>query len=456
MKTILMPVGNGSIARNFLRGGFAELLASRGVRLVLLSPREKLQYYRSQFTSPYISWDVLPRGAVSRLERAWAFCEHASLPTSTVYLMHWFYFRRRGTKTHFLVRMLGFLFRMTLWSLGHFRSYRYIFRCAYALCAPRDFYEVLARHRPDIVFCPTLVYGGEYALIAAARRRGINTVGMPASWDNLTSKTFLRVPPNRLFVQTKIMKRDAVSFGDYPLSDITVVGAPQYDGHFKREGIVSREVFCDSLGASSGKNIILFAFSGKASFDADFEALAVLAGAFQAGALSRDAVQILVRPYPKRKLSIAEYERIRTDFGFLIEPPVARVGEGKDAWEFDKHSLALLRNSLAHASVVVTACSTFFVEAAIFGTPLVALAFGPEGADFWNGAARYFSWNHLSDLGRTGGIWRARSADELIAAIRAYLSTPSLHSAGRERIAREQAGYTDGACLERIVRELLS
>lgn len=453
MKTILIPVSNGFVARNFLRGGLAAHLAERGARLILLAPPEKRAYYESQFHFPHAVWGDLPTDS-ERRAKIWKFLEHASIPTRTVYLMHQFYLHRRGSQTPFLIRLAGFVWRMALWTLGHFHIYRALFRRVYFFTRDTTAAALLAAYTPDLVFCPTLIYGCEYALIKEARRRGIKTIAMPSSWDNFTSKTLLRAFPDRLLVQTDIMKKDVMRYGDYPAHTISVVGVPQYDGHFRREGILSRAEFFKRIGADTEKKLILFAFSGKTSMEADWEALTVLANAFQKGALSRADAQVLVRPYPKRKLSEKEYARVRDEFGFLIAPPVERVGSGKDAWEFDDRALAFLRNSIAHADLVITACSTFFVEAAIFGKPLVAIAFGPRGADYWNSARRLFEWNHLADLGRTGGVWRAASAAELIRAISEYLTNPALHADGRKRIAAEQAVFTDGKSLERIVAAL--
>lgn len=455
-KTILMPISNGFAARTLLRAGFIDAAFARGIRLVLLAPNEKRAYYESQFQSPHLQWDTLPPVGKSRAERAWAWCERVSMPTRTAYSMHQSFFRRGGSHTSFPIRLCSFLFRMTLWLFGHSRLYRTLFRSAYSFFSSRVFATALRRYKPDIVFCPMLVYGGEYALLAEAKRRGIKTVGMGASWDNFTSKTFLRVHPARLLVQTEIMKRDAMCVGDFQERRITVVGAAQYDGHIRREGIVSREEFFKTIGEAPEKKLVLFAFSGKASMDADWEALAVLADAFRTGALSRDTTQVLVRPYPKRKFSIPEFARVREQFGFLVEAPVGRVGSGKDAWEFDERALILLRNSIAHADVVITACSTFFVEASLFDTPLVAIAFGPRGADYWNSARRFFEWNHLTDIGRTGGVARAETPKALIAHIRAYLVDQTLHAEGRKRIAAEQAGYTDGMSVGRIIAGLLT
>ncbi|MDP3661506.1 MAG: hypothetical protein Q8R17_01480 [bacterium] len=450
MKTILIPISNGAAARSFLRSDFARIFSTPHTRFVLLAPQEKLSYYRMQFAVPSITWALLPPVSATREERAWQFAERASMPTSTSYWMHRFYFERRGTKAPLLARIAGFSVRMLLWSLGHFSWYRALFRFAYYARRTSPFAKLLSEYKPDIVFCPTLVYGGEYALLKEAKRRGIKTVAMAAGWDNFTSKTFLRVQPDHLLVQTEIMKRDAMHYADYPAARMTVVGAPQYDGHIRRAGVVSREPFFKKIGADIRKKLIVFAFSGKVSEEADWNALEVLADGFRRGALSRAEAQVLVRPYPKRKWSRAQAARVREEFGFLMEAPVARVGEGKDAWEFDDAALAFLRNTLAHADAVISACSTFFVEAAIFGKPLVAIGFDAGARSSANSARRFFLWNHLADLGKTGGVARAESADDFIATVRAALSFPTQQQEGRARIAREQCFFTDGKSAERL------
>jgi len=456
MKTILIPVSNGFVARNFLRGGFIEHLLDGGFKIVLLAPAEKRAYYESQFRFGGVEWGNLPSVSETTKEKIWKFCERASVPTRTIKEMNLSYLFRHGSKDIFLIRIANFIFFTILWMLGHLRAYRSFFRFSYYTAKDKDFSEILEKHRPDVVFCPTLVYGGEYALMKEAKRRGIKTIGMAASWDNFTSKTFLRVRPDFLFAQTKIMKRDAALYGDFSTERISVVGVPQYDGHFKREGVVSRDEFFKEIGADTEKKTILFAFSGKISFDADWNALEILASAFKRGELSRENTQVLVRPYPKRKLCEREYARIRNDFGFLIESPVERIGTGKDSWEFDQKSIAFMRNSIVHSDIVISACSTFFVEAAIFNKPLIAISFGPKGANYWNSAERLFAWNHLADLESTGGVWRARNAGEFFKAIQTYLHEPHLHTHERQRIAVEQAGFIDGKSIERVAVTLAS
>jgi hypothetical protein len=100
-------------------------------------------------------------------------------------------------------------------------------------------------------------------------------------------------------------------------------------------------------------------------------------------------------------------------------------------------------------------CTTFFVEAAIFDRPLIALGFDVrEGINYWNSARRFFEWDHMADLGKTGGVTRVKNREELISAVNGCIAHPTNSREGRMKIIQEQAVFTDGHSLSRIVEIL--
>ena len=118
--------------------------------------------------------------------------------------------------------------------------------------------------------------------------------------------------------------------------------------------------------------------------------------------------------------------------------------------------MSLLTNSLAHADIVVTMYSTFFIEAAIFNKPLVGIAFdGYKTLDYWNSAKRFFEWDHLRDIGNLGGIRMVRSREELADSINPYFENPKELEAGRKKIVRQQCEFTAGSAGERLADELI-
>ncbi|MDO8510302.1 MAG: hypothetical protein Q7S15_01620 [bacterium] len=278
---------------------------------------------------------------------------------------------------------------------------------------------------------------------------------MTASWDNFYSKTFLRVFPDYLLVQTKLMRDQAVRLADYPASKISVVGLPQYDRYFKKNGIIPRNQFIVGLGGDPGKKLLVFACSGKVTLTEDVEMIELLRRLIKNGTLP--AMNVLVRPHPKRTFSESYMEKIRKEYGFLALTPARKLNVAGDPWEFDERAISLLTNSLAHADVVISTCTTLFIEAAIFDAPLIAIGFDAgRKLNYWNSSRRFFEWEHMADLKRTGGVFNVTSERELVEALRLYLNDRKLHHEGREKIVAEQAVFTDGQSVSKTVDVLRS
>lgn len=450
MKKILIPISNSFAVRGFLRSDFAKLLLmDSGVKIVFLAPLDKIDYYRKEFASPNVLFEELPPISKNLTEIFFKNLEGAMIHTKTVKMVQWFHLVRTGTKSSFLYRLPTFIWQRVAFFFGQFKLARKTVRVIYFLIKSKEVARVIETFAPDLIFCPTLIYGGEFALLKEAKRRGIKTVGMIASWDNLYSKTFLRVMPDKLLVQTESLKRQAIDLADCPVGKIIIVGVPQYDRLFSKQGLIGREQFIKSLGGDPNKKTILYALSGKVGVDNDEKILALLRELVVAK--KWPDVQILVRPYPKRDFSAGKISKIKSQYGFLTHHSLAQVGHGRDAWEFDEDSLSLLINSLAHAEIVISTYSTFFIEAAIMDRPLIAVAFSPGSqTDYWNSASRFFDWDHLNDIKKHNGIWLAKSEADLVLAIDKFLETPDLLSSGRRQIVAEQCHHLDAGSAKRI------
>ena len=442
MKRILILASTGAFSRNFLRAGFLEEAARSGLPLEFVAPKEKIAAYHAEFGVPHEQFAELPPQDFVFAETLFRNIEKWSVHTRFMFLHHMFFLRRRGSQDPFPIRVIIFAVRMLLWFLGQFHFFRVFVRLAYTALPAPSVHEFLKTHKPTLVFCPSVLYGTEWQFIKEAKKLGIKTIGMLASWDNFYSKTFLRAFPDYLLVQNELLKRQAMRLADYPEKRIRVVGTPQYDCHVARNRVIGRNEFFQNIGADPAKKLILYAFSGKISEAVDNEMLAVLQRTLTESGLAQET-QVLIRPYPKRNFSPRKAQWARKSFGFLVDESSTEIGAEKDKWEMDERALGVMANSLAHADVVITTCSTFFLEAAIFGTPLVGISFdGGLKLDKWNSTRRFREWEHIADLERTGGVWFVEREAELVRALRSYLSSRALHAEGRGRIIDEQlAGF---------------
>ena len=456
MKTILVPVYSNFFARNFLYTRAREIITGHGgIRLVLLVPSAKLQYYQKEFSAPAVVIDVLPGLERGRVEDFFSLVETSSIHTVTARMIHFWRLMRHASWPRFLSHLPRFAFCRICWRLGKYGWWRRAIRRAYASLPSATFAPILEKYRPDLVFCPTMLYD-EPRLLKEAGLRRIRTAGMILSWDNLYSKTFLRVLPDHLIVQTDHIRAQAQRLADYPARRVSVVGVPQYDRHFNRDGIEPRESFLKKLGGDPRKKLIVYAFSGKPGFEIEWDIVGLLADAIRRGKVDGE-VQVLLRPYPRYDFPVHKLEAIRGRYGFLVSQSAAHPESGPAGWDFDPDAMALAANTLAHADAIVNMFSTFFIEGAIFDKPLIGVAFdGASGRSYWNSAVRFFDWDHLRELKPLEGIRIVKSEGEFIEALNASLRSPGQLREGRQRIVAQQCQFTDGRSGERLAAALLA
>ena len=90
-------------------------------------------------------------------------------------------------------------------------------------------------------------------------------------------------------------------------------------------------------------------------------------------------------------------------------------------------------------------------------TPIVNIGFdGYASEPPERSVARVYDFTHYANLVRAGGVRIARSADEMIAQINAYLENPALDRESRARIVEEQCYRIDGRSGERVGNQLLA
>ena len=452
-KTILSMFHDGFFVRNILRTDALPILLNAGVRLVLLVPKDKIDYYKKEFPDERGVFDVAPNIRGKLIERFFNTLERFSIHTNTIYMIIRSEFARSGN-VFFPKRLAVFCFKICLWAIGYFKLWRMAVRGLYRAFPSGEFGVFFKKYNPDLVFLPYMMFS-DYALLKEAKKEGIKTLGMTLSWDNLYSKTFLLTHPDYLIVQTDIIANQVREMGDYN-GGLSVAGIPQYDFHFKKTGIVSRDEFMRSIGADPQKKTILYAFSGKQGMHLDFEILSMLVRASKKGKFI-EPIEIIARPYPRSDFPKEKFEHLKREFDILGESSTAHIGTGSADWEFDEHSIAFLENSLAHADIVITMYSTFFIEAAIYGKPLVGVAFdGEKERSYWDSAKRFFEWDHLRDIKPLGGIWLTKSKEELVEAVNVYLKNPDFMKEGREKIVQRQVQFVDGLSGQRVAEVILN
>lgn len=328
--------------------------------------------------------------------------------------------------------------------LGRFKSVREAYRWVAGVLAPgREFEYLFERYQPDVLFATDVYTLQDVKMMRRARRRGVRTVGMVRSWDNVTSKTLLSFIPERMVVNGERIREELVRYGDVPKERIFIAGVPHYD-HYRPEECESRRKFFSKFGFDEQKKMVLFATpSDRYLRDNLISPLVV-------EALRESEANVLVRPPLVGRSGLEGRDlpdNVRLDdpgdYGDFVNIHMSPVA--------DRH----LADSINASDVVVTWASTMIIDAIAFGKPVVLVGFDDSPRPYHRSIAQYYDYTHHQFILASGGVRLAKSSKELSRMVGDYLENPALDTAERARIIREHCGALDGRAGERLARYLL-
>lgn len=444
-KTIFLPIYNGMRAKNFFHTDvYRTLIADKNVRLVIVIPLVKLDYYRKTFNEPNVVFEPYdPRGE-PWFGRLLAELGFNLLNTVTIrFKQKLEYWRYKNLPRFLLKRAINRV-------LGPLPGMRELVRFLDRFVAlDENVVRFLDKYKPDLVLAPDIVFPLDRIFLRAAKRKGYYVIGLTRSWDNLTSKGVIQILPDKLILHTTRMKNQAVKLVGMPERDIFVSGPPDYDKYF-RPLSQTREQFLGSLGIPRNRRIVLFApfydsFTGSAVIMTN-----VLARAIKDGKLPKD-IHIISRYRPATPEIPSEF--IEQSENLTITKPCSLYFQVKDKtlaptkdWEFSSEDVRLLENSLAYSDVVINTYSTLAIDAAAFDKPVIGVRFDadpktpPENSVLKIGDMH----DHYRELEEVGGIRLVKNMDELISAINFYLERPEADRDGRKKMLETQIEFTDG------------
>jgi len=449
---LLWTVPNGSSAGNVLRSGvLARVLDHvRNLRVVLVSPLVADPAFTSEFAHPRVSFERLRAHVPSGLEGRLLGVVQAR------------YLEARSTETIRIKLAAGHAgtvlrFRRVKAILGRALSPRpdagRWYDVSDRLVADPDAARLFDRHRPTLVAVstPGLIFA-EIPVLRTARRRGVRAMAVDLSWDNLTNKLFPIRRVDRLAVWNRTMKREAQELHGYGGGEIDVVGPPQFDRYFNGEPRSSRAEFCRRAGLDPARRILTLTTIPAEAYPRHDVVIDRLLDAMRSGAIAAPC-DLLVRVHPRDDLRA--YDCYAGTPRVVVEKPFresARAGDGHSV-DVTAENTRHLADTLYHSDVVLNVASTIAIEASIFDTPVVNIAFDQDDAEarpFLASPLRYYSYTHYQQIVRAGAVRIAKSAGEMVDLVNAYLADPSRDAEGRRRVVAEQCEFTDGRSAERL------
>lgn len=276
------------------------------------------------------------------------------------------------------------------WLRRHWKIAQKALTLAESIIPPDQYFELFVKaERPDLVLVTPLVDFGSYQTdyVKAAHRLGVPVAFLPFSWDNLTNRGLIRVPPDRVLVWNEHQKRETIDLHGVPADRVVVTGAPRFDDFIALRPSTTREEFCAGVGLASSRPLLLYTCSSKFVAPREVEFIRRWIGELRASedASLRDC-GVIVRPHP------AHREQWETED--LSDLPGVTLWSEKSNMTADQG----LFDSLYHAAAVIGLNTSAMIEAAIVGRPVYTVA-APE---FAGGTRGTIHFHYL--LAEYGGI----------------------------------------------------
>ncbi|PIQ91705.1 MAG: hypothetical protein COV70_02230 [Parcubacteria group bacterium CG11_big_fil_rev_8_21_14_0_20_39_22] len=442
-KIIFISIFEGVEAKNLLRTPVLKtLLSDENVKIILFTKtKEKAEYYKKSFNDPRIEYEVVEKRTMRGIDSLFSKLKFLLLDSKTIDLKRRMLF---AEDRNFLKYYFGKLAKKVFSKKIIRKLVRYL---DFYLVKDRTYKQFFDKYNPSLVFLAHLFDDPEIHLLREAKRRKIISVGFVNSWDKVTSRSILRLLPDKIIVFNKIVKQEVFEYADMKKKDIFVSGIPQYDLFFS-DRTIDRDSFMGKYGLSANDKLIVYASMGKAFSDSDWDIIDLLTASEKDGLLPSNT-KLLVRFQPNDFVDEGEIKKrpsLRYDY------PGIRFSQKRGVdWDMDESDLNHLRNTLAHMDLLVTYASSISIDAAIFDKPVININFEiNKKSSLLKSPTQYYSSGHYKKALDAGGIKMAKNERDLLESINKYIGDPSLEREGRRRLVKEQCEFTDGRSGERI------
>lgn len=453
MKTVIVSAYHGWTYRNLLgSSALHHLHEMTGAHVVVCVPPDREVFIRETYGAPWI--EVVPFDAetvaASRYNRFWY--RLGFLIQNTQYIRdkrlerYWQHRNIVGWINYHVVNTVAAV-------LSKIPAGAYLYRnLDYKLSTRSAIDEILHEYHPALVVVGDLFGESDVLFLRSAKAHGLRTVGMVRSWDNTTTKGILRLVPDHIIANSKVIRDELVSIHRVVPEVVAVVGLPQFDGWLNGP-TVSRAEFFARIGADSTKRMVLFAPAGNALSDTDWQLCEILKDAIKRRDLPDD-ILILIRNHPQHRADLTKFE---PDEHFVIENPGTLTPRGYYGATLDPEENNHLRNSIYYSQLVMYVATSIGLDASVYDKPQIIVSFdGHETRPYVRSVNRHNREDCLANMVASGGTRVVSNAGQWIREVNAYLVDAARDSEGRERARRDHVYPLDGKAGVRVADVICS
>lgn len=442
MKTLFVTSYHPHISRNIHSTDlFKFLLKDPDMRIVLLVPSYKVDYFRSHFAAPRIIIEGTKLYQSSRILRGLVFKKLSNflVNSQNPWVKNKYQYYCTGKYVYYILGIAACALGKSFW----------IRRLARGLdfrLSPKGFYtDLFDRYRPAAVFLTDVQNENDVSIAHDARASGVRVIGMIRSWDNPTQRE-LRIFPDIMLAGSAAIRDEVVRIYRYPAERVFTVGQPHHDRYLAGPSM-AREEFFAQWGFDADKPLVLYAPLGDVLIrhnDFDEYVMKTLA--------ALDA-NILIRFPPDEDVRLPNF--VKPSHMAYDKPGAVFNGREFGDRDIRTEDDELLMNELSLADVVVSGPTSIPLDAVLFDKPAIMVHFYPTKRGFCGSVFNYWL-AHIQGILATGGIFCATSQEELLAIVRRSFEHPEVGAKERKFIRSRWFSHADGNAARRTADVLLS
>jgi hypothetical protein len=230
--------------------------------------------------------------------------------------------------------------------------------------------NTLEQEKPDFVFCTNQRPLTGIAPILAAKKLGIPTGTFIFSWDNLPKATLV-LETDFYFVWSDFMKKELQFYYPYiKENQILVTGTPQFENHFKKNNILSREAFFAENNLDVNKKYICYSGDDITTCPDDPQYLDDVALSVKKLNEKGHNLGVIFRPCPVDFSNrFDEVLKKNQDTIVTIRPKWKKAGNDWNTILPTKADIFLQTNTIAHTEMVVNLGSSMVFDYAAHDKP---------------------------------------------------------------------------------------
>ena len=279
--------------------------------------------------------------------------------------------------------------------------------------------EVLKKEKPAILFCTNQRPSIAIAPIEAAKSLGIPTVCFIFSWDNLPKATIV-VEADHYFVWSDHMKKELLFYyPDMKENQVIVTGTPQFEGHFDKEFLLSREHFFDTYNLDRDKKYICFSGDDITTSPNDPYYLEDTAKAVKYLNSQGSNIGVIFRRCP---VDFSDrYDAVLEEYKELIVPIAPKWQKAGGMWNAimpTKADTELLVNTARHTELVINVGSSMVFDFVCHEKPCAFINYDSMKRNHptWN-IDHIYKYVHFRSMPNRDSVYWLNSSEEIAAII---------------------------------------